>query len=58
MNTADEESEIDTQTMGREEPRSQLSIRQSCEGEEVKDIPFHIETLETHNTATFADART
>ena len=47
-----------TQTTDREEPRSQLSIRQACEGENVKNLPFDIETFETHNTTTFADATT
>jgi len=56
VNTADEESKTDTQTMDRQEPRSRLSMRQSCEGEDVKDIPFDVETLETHNSTTFADA--
>jgi hypothetical protein len=37
-NTADEESRMDTKTMDREEPRSQLSIRQLCEEEDVNDI--------------------
>jgi len=44
--------------MDREELRSQLSIRQSCEGEDVNDIAFDIENLETHNTTSFADAPT
>ena len=58
VNTADEESKMDTQTMDRETPRSKLSIRQACEGEDVNDILFDIETLKTHNTTTFADAPT
>ena len=32
------------------------NIRQACEGEDVNDIPFDIENLETHNTKTFANA--
>ena len=32
VNTADDESNVDTQTMDREELISQLSVRQSCKG--------------------------
>ena len=58
VNTADEESKMDTQTMDMEEPRSHLSIRQMCEREDVNDLPFDFETMETHNSTTFADAPT
>ena len=38
--------------MDREEPRSQLSIRQPYEREDANDMPFDIENFETHITTT------
>jgi len=58
VNTADVETKMDTQTMDRENPKPQMSIGHASEGEDVKDIPFAIEILETNNTTTCMDVPT
>ena len=49
VNTADEETKIDTQTLDRDIPQPQQGIGQAIEGEEMNDLPLDTENSKTHN---------
>jgi len=55
VNTADEETKMDTQTMDRDIPQPPQGIEQAIEGEEMKDQPLDTESSKTRNTLTCVD---
>jgi hypothetical protein len=55
VNTANEETKMDTQTLDRDIPQPQQGIGQEIEGEEMNDLPLDTENSKTQNTPIYVD---